>query len=84
MKIYHDFEYNASYSEIANEFAENDLEYQAKALNVIGTQFKKWVEDKTRTATYIQILEIAEQLDNNGKWFINTLSEYARGKEQSE
>ena len=80
MRIYHDFEYSASYSEIANEFTENDSEYQAKTLNVIGTQFKKWVEDKTRTATYIQIFEISEQLDDNGKWFIDTLSEFAQGE----
>lgn len=81
MRIYHDFEYSASYSEVANEFTENDSEYQAKVLNVIGTQFKKWVEDKTRTATFVQILEIAEQLDDDGKWFIQTLSEYASGKD---
>lgn len=82
MRIIHAFEYKASYGEIANEFCENDSEYQAKALSIIGTQFKIWSQDKTRTMTHVQILEIAEQLNDDGKWFIETLSDYVKGGEE--
>lgn len=76
MKIKHEFEYDAYYTEIADEFCEHDSEYQANALNEIGTQFKLWSQCEEKTATYIQILEIAEQLNDNGKWFIQTLCDY--------
>lgn len=76
MRIEHKFEYNANFVEIANEFCDNDSEYQANVLNVIGACFQKWSQDKERTATYVQILEVAEQLDDNGKWFIKTLCDY--------
>lgn len=36
------------------------------------------------TMTYIQILEIAEQLSDNGKWFIETLCDYIKGKAESD
>lgn len=80
MKIEHEFEYDAHYTEIADEFCAHDSEYQANALNEIGTQFKIWSQDRKRTMTYIQILEIAEQLSDNGKWFIETLCDYIKGK----
>ena len=80
MRIEHEFEYNANFVEIANEFCDNDSEYQAKVLNVIGAGFKKWAQDKKRTSTYIQILEITEQLNDNGKWFIETLCDYIKGE----
>lgn len=52
MKIQHDFEYDATYEEIADEFCKNDSEYQANVFNAIGTQFKIWSKDRTKTATY--------------------------------
>lgn len=73
------FCYNARWNEISDEFCAHDSEYQAKVLNAIGTQFKIWSQDKTKTATYVQILEIAEQLNDNGKRFIKTLCEYMDG-----
>lgn len=84
MRIQHDFDYDAYWYEISDEFCAHDSEYQANALNAIGTQFKIWSQDKTRTATSIQILEIAEQLNDNGKWFIKTLCDYMSGKTESE
>ena len=84
MKIEHEFEYDAYYTEIADEFCANDSEYQAKAINIIGEQFKIWAQDKTRTTTLIQLLEIAEQLDEKGKWFIETLYDYIKGSAESE
>lgn len=81
MRIEHDFEYDAYYTEIANEFCAHDSEYQANFFNDIGEQFKAWSRDKTRTATYIQILEIAQQLNEDGKWFIDTLHDYMKGEE---
>ena len=84
MKIEHEFEYDAYYTEIADEFCAHDSEYQAEVINNIGLQFKIWSQDKTRTATYIQLLEIAEQLDEKGKWFIKTLCDYMNGKAESE
>ena len=79
MKIEHEFEYDAHYTEIADEFCAHDSEYQADAINNIGLQFKIWSKDKTRTATFIQLLEIAEGLDDDGKWFVNTLHDYIQG-----
>ena len=79
MKIEHEFEYDAHYTEIADEFCTHDSEYQADAINNIGLQFKIWSKDKTRTATFIQLLEIAEGLNDNGKWFVNTLHDYIQG-----
>lgn len=76
MKIEHSFDYDAYYTEISDEFCTHDSEYQANFFNEIGSQFKAWSQDKTKTFTYIQILEIAEQLNENGKWFIKTLCEY--------
>ena len=84
MRIQKDFEYDAYYTEIAGEFCDHDSEYQANALNEIGTQFKIWTQDKRRTLTHIQLLEIAEQLDENGKWFIETLCDYMSDKVESE
>ena len=84
MKIEHEFEYDAYYTEIADEFCANDSEYQAKAINSIGLQFKIWEKDKKRIATHIQFLEIAEQLDEKGKWFIETLYDYIKGSAESE
>lgn len=79
MKIEHKFEYDASFTEIADEFCAHDSEYQAESINSIGLQFKIWEQDKTRTATHIQLLEIAEQLDEKGKWFIEVLYDYMKG-----
>ena len=81
MRIEHTFEYNADYYEISDEFCANDSEYQVKVLNAIGTQFKVWANDRAKTMTHVQILEIAEQLNDNGKWFIETLCEYMKGGE---
>jgi hypothetical protein len=84
MRIQHDFDYDAYWEEISDEFCAHDSEYQANALNAIGLQFKIWSQDKTKTSTYIQILEIAEQLSDNGKWFIETLCDYMSDKAESE
>lgn len=84
MKIEHKFEYDAHYTEIADEFCAHDSEYQAETINSIGLQFTIWAHDKTRTATHIQLLEIAEQLDEKGKWFIKTLCDYMEGIEDME
>lgn len=84
MRIRYDFEYDACYGEIADEFCDHDSGYQAETLNFIGQQFKIWSQDKARTATHIQLLEIAEQLDENGKWFIKTLCDYMSDKVESE
>lgn len=70
------FEYDLDWDEIADEFTANDSALQSQILNRIGETFKKWTKDTTRTATYIQLLEIAEDLDDDGKWFINTLHDY--------
>lgn len=84
MKIEHEFEYDAYYTEIADEFCAHDSEYQAGVINSIGLQFTIWSHDKTRTSTHIQLLEITEQLDEKGKWFIETLCDYMKGKAESE
>ena len=81
MKIEHDFEYPAHWMEIADEFCANDSEYQANVFNAIGLQFKIWEHNKTRTSTHIQLLEIADQLDDNGKWLIETIYDYMRGEQ---
>ena len=78
MRIQHDFEYAADYMEIADEFTDNDSEYQADVLNRIGLTFKIWSQDKTKTFTHVQLLEIAEQLDESGRWFINQLSDFVK------
>ena len=83
MRIEHSFEYDACWDEIADEFCANNSEYQANAINSIGWQFKIWEHDKTRTATHIQLLEIAEQLDEKGKWFIETLYDYMKDNVES-
>ena len=83
MKIKQTFNYEAHWEELADEFTEHDSKYQANTLNNIGLQFKIWSQDKARTATYVQLLEIAEQLDDNGKWFIKTLCNYMEGKTES-
>lgn len=81
MKIKHEFEYDAYHTEIADEFCAHDSGYQAEVINDIGLQFKIWSHDKKNIATYMQILEIAEQLNDTGKWFVETLSEYMKGGE---
>jgi hypothetical protein len=78
MRIEHDFEYDASWQEISDEFCAHDSEYQANAINDTGKRFWAWLHDKTRPVTLVQLLEIAEQLNDNGKWFIETLYEYMR------
>lgn len=80
MKIEQTFNYEPYWWELADEFTEHDSEYQAKVINNIGLEFKIWSRDKARTSTYIQLLEIAEDLDNNGKWFIEILCDYMKGK----
>lgn len=84
MKIEHEFEYDAHYTEIADEFCEHDSEYQAEAINSIGLQFKIWAHNKGRTMTHIQLLEISEQLNYDGKWFIQTLCDYMSGEAERE
>ena len=84
MRIQHEFEYDADWSEIADEFCAHDSGYQSDALNSIGLQFMIWSHDKKRTFTHIQMLEIAEQLDDKGKWFIQTLCDYMGDKAESE
>ena len=76
MRIQYDFEYDAYSGEIAGEFCAHDSDYQAETLNIIGQQFKIWSQDPKRTSTFIHLLEIAEQLNDHGKWFIKTLCEY--------
>ena len=84
MKIEHEFEYDADWFEIADEFCAHDSGYQSDALNCIGVQFKRWSQDKKRPFTHIQMFEIAEQLDDKGKWFIQTLCDYMNDKGESE
>jgi hypothetical protein len=79
MKIKHEFNYEADWDEIADEFTANDSAYQAQILNRIGDTFKRWTRSKTQATTYIQLLEIAEDLDDDGKWFINILHDYMQG-----
>lgn len=76
MKIKCEFYYSPDADEIADEFCDHSSDYQAEAFNLIGLMFKIWSLDETKIASYMQILEIAEQLDKNGKWFIRTLCEY--------
>ena len=81
MKIEQHIEYDADYAEIADEFCDHDSEYQAEAINRIGLQFTIWAHDKRKmTGTYIQLLEIAEELNEKGRWFIKTLFDYMEGK----
>lgn len=82
MRIEQSFEYDAYWHELSDEFCAHDSEYQANVLNAIGTQFKIWSQNPNKTATYVQMLEIAEQLNDNGKWFVETLCEYMRGDEK--
>ena len=71
------FEYDLDWDEIADEFTANESAYQAQIFNRIGLTFKIWAKDKARTTgTFIQFQEIAEDLDDNGRWFINTLYDY--------
>jgi hypothetical protein len=79
MKIKCEFYYSPDADEIADEFCDHSSDYQAEAFNLIGLMFKIWSLDETKIASYMQILEIAEQLDQNGKWFIKTLAEYIDG-----
>lgn len=80
MKIKHEFCYNADADEIANEFCYNDSEYQADVFNAVGRLFYRWSKDKTRPFTHAQILEIVEQLDDKGEWFLKTLCELVEAK----
>ena len=68
-----------NHGDLADEFCKRDSEYQASAINSIARQFREWTRDPNRTATHVQMLEIAEQLSDDGKWFIRTLSEYTEG-----
>lgn len=54
MRIENAFEYNVDYYEISDEFCANDSAYQAKVFNAIGTQFKRWANNKKKTMTYVQ------------------------------
>lgn len=80
MKISHEFEYNALPVEIAREFCDKDSKEQATTINYIGEAFDEWAHDPKKTATHIQMLDIAEQLNDKGRWFIETLCEYMRGE----
>jgi len=79
MKIKQYFDYDPAWDEIADEFAKNESVYQAQALNRIGLRFKNWAKNGNNTSTYMQLLEIAEDLDDDGRWFIKTLCEYMEG-----
>lgn len=79
MKIKCEFNYTPDADEIADEFCAHGSDYQAEAFNSIALMFKIWSLDETKIASYMQMLEIAEQLDKNGKWFIKTLCEYIDG-----
>ena len=79
MTIQHVFTYDANADEIADEFCKHDSAYEAEVFNSIGLMFYIWSMDKTKTASYMQILEIAEQLNDNGKRFIKTLCDYIDG-----
>ena len=79
MKIEHSFEYDAGWDEIADEFCTHNSEYQAEAINSIGLQFTKWVHDEL---THMQLSEIAEQLNDKGKWFIQILYDYMKGENE--
>lgn len=83
MKIKCEFNYTPDADEIADEFCDHSSDYQAEAFNLIGLMFKIWSLDETKIASYMQILEIAEQLDKNGKWFIKTLAEYIDGESEN-
>lgn len=76
MKIKKYFDYDADWDEIADEFISHDSGYQTQVLNLIGAAFKNWSKDKTRPLSYIQLLEIAEGLDDNGRWFVDILHDY--------
>lgn len=78
MRIEYSFDYDATSDELSDEFCEHDSEYQAEVINSIGLQFKIWEHDITRTSTHIQLLEIAEQLNDKGKWFIQILCDYMK------
>ena len=84
MRIEHNFEYLADWREIAEEFTDNDSGYQAKVINQIEKKKKKWSRDKEKTATYIQLLEIAEDLNDDGRWFVEILCDYMDNKVESE
>ena len=75
------FEYDADWDEIADEFMTMDSAEQSQVLNSIGLTFKIWTKDKKRPATYVQLSEIAEDLDDNGKWLIEILYDYMNGSE---
>jgi hypothetical protein len=68
-----------NHGDLADEFCKRDSEYQASAINSIARQFRGWTRDPNKTATYVQMLEIAGQLNDDGKWFIRTICEYAEG-----
>lgn len=76
MKIKQEFDYYAEWDELAKEFTENDSVYQAQVINRVGETFKKWVKEG-RAFTHVQLLEIAEELDEDGKWFLKTICDYA-------
>ena len=84
MKIKQYFDYYPEWDEMAKEFMDNDSVYQAQTLNAIGDTFKRWTKNKEKTATHIQLLEIAEELDDDGRWFVKTLCEYMDGNAESE
>lgn len=80
MKITHQFEYDALPIEIANEFCNKDSNEQSRTINYIGEAFDEWAHDPKKTATHIQMLEIAKNLNHKGRWFIETLCDYMRGE----
>ena len=80
MRISPALKYSVDYEDVANEFCNFSSCYQADAINLIGTTFSNLAHDPKRTATQIQMLEIAEQLNDKGKWFIETLCEYMGGE----
>ena len=84
MKIKQYFDYYPEWDEMAKEFMANDSVYQAQTLNEIGDTFKRWTKNEEKTATHIQLLEIAEELDDDGRWFIKTLCDYMECKAESE
>ena len=80
MTVKCEFEYDASCTEIADEFCNHNSKYGAEVINNIGLQLAEGAYDATNVrrqiATGVKLASIAEQLDENGQWFIETMYNY--------
>lgn len=74
------FEHDASCTEIADEFCGHNSKYGAEVINNIGLQLSAWAYDTTNVrrqiGTGVKLCGIAEQLDENGRWFIEKIYNY--------